>query len=239
MLEKTLEQQDQTSPKEHWILIGRTDAEAEAPIPWSPDVKSQFIGKDSDAGKDWRQEEEEMTTLGNNEGQKSLAFLQSMGSPRVCTTEQQNITWRLKCLRCCCCCSVAHLCLTLCNPLDCSMPGFPVLHHLLEFAQTHVHLVSDTIQLSYLSPPCPPAFNLSQHQSLFQWVSSFPTTVLFTSSGQSFGASPSALVLLTNIQDWFPLGWTGWISFAVQGTLKSFSNTTVQKHQFFGPQLSL
>ena len=168
MLEKTLEQQDQTSPKEHWILIGRTDAEAEAPIPWSPDVKSQFIGKDSDAGKDWRQEEEEMTTLGNNEGQKSLAFLQSMGSPRVCTTEQQNITWRLKCLRCCCCCSVAHLCLTLCNPLDCSMPGFPVLCHLPEFTQFHVHWVGDAIQLSHpLSSPSPPAFSLSQHQSLF------------------------------------------------------------------------
>ena len=51
------------SPKgnQPWIFIGKTDAEAEAPIPWSPDVKSQFIGKDSDAGKDWRQEEEEMT----------------------------------------------------------------------------------------------------------------------------------------------------------------------------------
>ena len=80
-----------------------------------------------------------------------------MGSSRVCMTEQQNITWRFKCLCCCCCCSVAHLCLTLCNPLDCSMPGFPVLHHLLEFAQTHIHWVGDAIQPSRpLIPPGKP-----------------------------------------------------------------------------------
>ena len=57
--------------------------------------------------------------------------------------------------------------------MDCSMPGFPVLHHLLELAQTHVHWVSDAIQPSNpLSSPSPPAFNLSQHQGLFQWVGS-------------------------------------------------------------------
>ena len=67
------------------------------------------------------------------------------------------------------CCSVAWSCPTLCNPMDCSVPGFPVLYHLLEFAQTHVHWVSDTIQPSYpLSPPPPPAVNISKHQSLFQ-----------------------------------------------------------------------
>ena len=61
----------------------------------------------------------------------------------------------------------------LCGPMDCSTPGFPVLHHLSELAQTHAHWVSDTIQPSYLlSSPSPPAFNLSQHQDLFQWVSS-------------------------------------------------------------------
>ena len=60
---------------------------------------------------------------------------------------------------------------SLCDPMDCSMPGFPVLHHLLEFAQTHVHWVSCAIQPSHpLSSPSPPAFNLSQHQSLSQWV---------------------------------------------------------------------
>ena len=61
---------------------------------------------------------------------------------------------------------------TLYNPMDCSTPGFPVHHQLLELAQTHVHWVSDAIQSSHpLSSPFPPAFNLSQHQGLFQWVS--------------------------------------------------------------------
>ena len=69
------------------------------------------------------------------------------------------------------CCSVAQLCLILCGPIDCSTPGFPTLHHLPEFAQTHVHWVSDAIQPSHpLSSPSPPAFSLFQHQSLFQWV---------------------------------------------------------------------
>ena len=62
---------------------------------------------------------------------------------------------------------------TRCDPMNLSMPGLPVHHHLPEFTQTHVHQVSDTIQPSYpLSFPSPPAFNLSQHQALFQWVSS-------------------------------------------------------------------
>ena len=72
-----------------------------------------------------------------------------------------------------CCCSVAQSCPTLCDPMHCSTSGFPVLHHLLELAQTHVHRVGDAIQPSHpLSSPSPPAFNLSQHQGLFQWVSS-------------------------------------------------------------------
>ena len=68
------------------------------------------------------------------------------------------------------CSSVTNLCLTLCYPMNCSTPGFPVLHHLPEFAQTHVHWVSDVIQPSCpLSSPSPPTFNLSQHPGLFQW----------------------------------------------------------------------
>ena len=64
--------------------------------------------------------------------------------------------------------SVAQLCLTLCDPMNCSMPGFPVLHHLLELAQTHVHRVGDAIQPSHpLPPPSPYALSLSQHQGLF------------------------------------------------------------------------
>ena len=77
---------------------------------------------------------------------------------------------------CCCiisCCSVAKSCLTLCDPVYCSMPDIPVLHYLLELAQTHVHWVSDAIKLSHpLLSPSPPVFNLSQHQGLFKWVSS-------------------------------------------------------------------
>ena len=69
--------------------------------------------------------------------------------------------------------SVTQLCLTLFEPMACSMPGFLVHHQLLEPTQTHVHWVSDAIQPSHpLSSPSPPAFNLSQHQGLFQWVSS-------------------------------------------------------------------
>ena len=69
--------------------------------------------------------------------------------------------------------SVAQSCPTCCNPMDCSTPGLPVHHQLLELVQTHVYRVSDTIQPSHpLSSPSPPAFNLSLHQGLFQWVSS-------------------------------------------------------------------
>ena len=73
----------------------------------------------------------------------------------------------------CCGCSVAKSCLTLCDPMDCSLPGFPVLHYLLELAQTHVHWVSDAIQPSRpLLSPSPPAFKISKHQGLFQGVGS-------------------------------------------------------------------
>ena len=73
----------------------------------------------------------------------------------------------------CCCCSVTQLHPTLCDPLDCSTSGFLVLHYLPEFAQTHVHWVDDAIQPSHpLSPPSPPAINISQCQDLFQWVGS-------------------------------------------------------------------
>ena len=70
-------------------------------------------------------------------------------------------------------CSLTQSCLTLCDPMDCNTSGFPVLHHLLEFAQTLVHWVGDALQPSHpLLSPSPPAFILSQHQGLFQWVSS-------------------------------------------------------------------
>ena len=99
--------------------------------------------------------------------------------------------------------SVAQSCLTLCDPMDRSTPGFPVHHQLLELTQTHVHPVGDAIQPSHpLSSPSPPAFNLSQNQGLFQWIS----------GGQSTGVSASTSVLPMNTQDWSPLGWTDSIS---------------------------
>ena len=70
-----------------------------------------------------------------------------------------------------CCCSVTKTCPTLCNPMNCSRPGFPVLHYPPESAQTHVHWIGDAIQPSHpLLPLFPFAFNLSQHQGLCQWV---------------------------------------------------------------------
>ena len=121
------------------------------------------------------------------------------------------------------CCWVAQLSPTLCDPVDYSMPGFPVLHYLPEFAQTHVHWVGDTIQPSHpLLPPSPLALNL------FPASGSFPMSWLFPSGGQSIGASATASVLPMHIQDRFPLGWTGFISLQSKGLSGVFSNTTAQ-----------
>ena len=132
------------------------------------------------------------------------------------------------------CFSVAQSCLSLCNPTNCSMPGFPILHHFLELAQTHMHQVGDAIPPSYPLPShSPPPFNLAEHQGSFQ-MSQF-----FTSCSQSIDTSTSASVLPMNIQGWFPLGWTGLSPLQSKGLSRVFSNTTVQKHQFFGTQPSL
>ena len=138
--------------------------------------------------------------------------------------------------------------------MDCSTPGFPVLQHFLEFTQIHVHWVCDAIQPSHpLSSPSPLAFNLSQHQDIFKWVSSclqsfpasgyFQMSQLFASGGQSIGAPASASVLPVNIQGWFPLGLTGW-SLPVQGTLKSSPTPQFKSIHFlvlsllYGPTLT-
>ena len=116
-------------------------------------------------------------------------------------------------------------------PHDCSTPGLPVHHQLLEFIQTHVLWVGDIIQPSHpLSSPSPCAFNISQHQRLYQWV---------ISTHQVLVASVSASVLSMNIQDWFPVELNGLIFLQSKGLSRVFSNTTVQKHQFFSTQLSL
>jgi len=82
-------------------------------------------------------------------------------------------------------------------------------------------------------------FPFSSHLQSFPASGSFQMSQFFTSGGQSIGVSTSASVLSIKIQDWFPLGWTGWISLQPKGLSRVFSNTTVQKHQFFGAQLSL
>ena len=120
------------------------------------------------------------------------------------------------------------------NPMDCSTPGLLVHHQCLGPTQSYVPQVADAIQPSHpLSSPFPPAFNLSLASR------SFPKNQFFTSGVQSIGASASASALSVNIQDWFPLGLTGLIFLQPKGLSRVFSNTTVQKHQFFGTQLSL
>ena len=113
------------------------------------------------------------------------------------------------------------------------MPGFSVHYQLPELSQTHVHQVGDAIQPSHpVSSPSPPALTFPASQS-------FLMSQLFASDGQSIGVSALASVLSMNIQDQFPLGFTGLISLLSKGLSRVFSNTTVQKHQFFGTQLSL
>ena len=117
--------------------------------------------------------------------------------------------------------------------MDCRTPGFLVHHELPELTQIYVHLIDDAIQPSHLlSLPSPPTLNFSQHQGLF------PVSQFFTSGDQSIGTSSSASVLPMDIQGWFPLGLTGLI-LQSKGFSSVFSNTTLQKNQFFGIQPSL
>ena len=130
-----------------------------------------------------------------------------------------------------CCCSITKSCLTLCDPMDCSMPGFPVLHYLLDFAQTHVHWVSDAIQPSSSIA----SFSSCPHPSPASW--SFP--MLFTSGGQNIGASALASDLPVHFQGWFPLGLTSLISLLSRALSRAYSSTRIRKHQFFSVHSSL
>ena len=124
-------------------------------------------------------------------------------------------------------------CLILCDPMNRSTPGLPVHHQLPESTQTHVHWVGDDILPSHpLLSPSPPAPNPSQHQSLFQWVS------FLHEMAKVLEFQLLASVLPKDTQGWSPSNWTGWISLQSKGLSRVFSNTTVQKHQFFGTQLS-
>ena len=129
--------------------------------------------------------------------------------------------------------SVAQACPTLCDPMNHSMPGLPVHHQLLGVYSNscpsswwcHPTISSSVVPFS----SCPQSLPAS---------GSFPVSQLFTRGGQSIGLSASASVLPMNTQDWSPWGWTGWISLQSKGLSRVFFNTTVQKHQFFGTQLS-
>ena len=128
---------------------------------------------------------------------------------------------------------VTQSCPTLCDPMDCSTPGFPVHHQLPEFTQTSVHWVGDAIQPTHpLSSLSSPTFNHSQHQGLSQWVSSLYQGAKALEPQLQHQSFP------VNIQDWFPLGLTGLISLLSKGLSRVFFSTTVWKHQFFVTQPS-
>ena len=131
------------------------------------------------------------------------------------------------------CCSVTKSCQILCDPVDSSIPGFDVLHYLLDIAQTHVHYVTDAIQPSHLLLP------------LLLLPSIFPRIRVFSNElalhirwpklwSFSFSINPS-----NEYSGLISLALSGWISLQSKGVSRVFSNTTVQKHQFFGAQLSL
>ena len=142
---------------------------------------------------------------------------------------------------------------------------FSIIFNSVSSVQSSHSVVSDSLRphgLQHDRPPCPsPTPGVYSHSCpLSLWCrptilssvvpfssglqsfpasGSFPVSQFITSGGQSIGVSASAPVLPVNIQDWFPLGWTGWISLLSKGLSRVFSNTTVQKHHFLGAQLSL
>ena len=132
-----------------------------------------------------------------------------------------------------CCCSVAKSCLTPWDPTDCSTPGFPIPHHLLELAQMHVHWVTEAIQPSH------PVIPFSSCLQSFPASGSFSVSQIFESEGQSTRASVSASVLPMNIQCWFPLELAGFIFLLCKGLSEVFSSTIVWKRWFFDAQPSL
>ena len=129
--------------------------------------------------------------------------------------------------------SLAQSCPTRCDPMNRSTPGLPVHHQLLEFTQTsrpssqwcHPAISSSVVPF----PSCPQSLPASD---------SFPMSQLFTWGGQSTGVSALASFLPKKPQGWPPSEWTGWVSLQSKGLSRAFSNTTVQKHQFFGAQPS-
>ena len=157
------------------------------------------------------------------------------------------------------------ICYRLEVPMTPSFPVINLLEWLISSVQFSRSVMSDSLQPpepQHARPPCPsptpgvhpnlcplsrwyhPTISssvvpFSSCPQSFPASGSFPMSQVSTSGGQSIGVSALTSVLPTNTQDWSPLGWTGWISLQSKGLSRVFSNTTVQKHQFFGAQLSL
>ena len=123
-------------------------------------------------------------------------------------------------------------CVRLFHPMNHSTPGFPVHHQLLGLIK--LISIESVIPSNHLILCVPFSYRLQS----FPTSGCFQNSQFFVPADQSIGVSASTSVLPMNIQDWFPLGWTGWISLQSKGLSRVFSNTTVQKHQFFGAQPS-
>ena len=128
--------------------------------------------------------------------------------------------------------SVTQSCTTLCDLMDCSMLGLPVHQQLLELTQTHIHWVGDAFNHLILC-------HTLLLPSTFPSIQVFPNESILPIRWPKYWSFSFNINSSNDIQDWFSLGWTGWISLQSRGLSRVFSNTTVQKHQFFGAQLSL
>ena len=131
--------------------------------------------------------------------------------------------------------SVTQSCLTLCNPMNHSTPGLPIHHQLPESTQTHVHWVGEAIQPSISSS----VVAFSTLLQSFPASGSFPMSQLFAPGGQSIGHFSFSISPSNEYSGRISFRWTGWISLQSKGLSWIFSNTTVQKHQFYSTQLSL
>ena len=173
-----------------------------------------------------------------NSRQSHLSFFGQIQEPKA-GQEKMNLEqrknafegihlWRFR-LTSCCFCSVSKLCLTLCNPMDYSTPTYPVLHYLRGLAQTHDHSVRDLIlchrlKLMTIEPVISSSvIPFSSCLQSFPASGSLPMSQLFTSGGQSIGASASVLPM--DIQDWFPLGLNSLFSLLSKGLSRVFSST--------------
>ena len=128
--------------------------------------------------------------------------------------------------------SVSQSCLTLCHSMDCSTPSFPVHHQLPSLLRLmSIELVMSSNHLILCCPLLLPP-------SIFPSIRGFPNESVLRITWPKYWSFGFSISPLMNIQDWFPLGWTDWISFQSKGFSRVFSNTTVQKHQFFDTQPS-